>query len=467
MKTKTKRIKKTNELLTGIKVLKLYAWEEAFEIIIQELRNNELKNLWKTGKISAWTSLIWGGSATIVSLITFLVYVLTGTDNDPHILTSAKTFTSLTLFNILRFPLNMLPYLVVSISQAMVSISRLTEYFNMSELDPTAVEKDTSKPCSKCDVVLSMRNSSYVWESDAKDNPAFDAEDKQEKADFKLSNWNLEIKHGELVAVIGSVGSGKSSFLQAILGDMAKRSGTAKIYGRVAYVPQQAWIFNSTLEKNILFGAEKNDLKYKQVVEKCALTSDLEMLPGGDQTEIGEKGINLSGGQKQRVAVARAVYSNADTYLLDDPLSAVDAHVGKFMFKNVLSNKTGYLKNKTRILVTNAMQYVQYCDRIIIVDQGCIVGNGSYGKLMNDESCKEMLLKFGADNKMEEEDEVDSRKRYESQNSAISDFRDKENLLKQLSIKEKEDESDEGKLIAKETAEIGRIKFQVFKDYRV
>jgi len=467
MKTKTKRIKKTNELLTGIKVLKLYAWEEAFEIIIEELRNNELKNLWKTGKISAWTSLIWGGSSTIVSLITFFVYIVTGTENDPHILTSAKTFTSLTLFNILRFPLNMLPYLVVSISQAMVSINRLTEYFNMSELDSTAVEKDTSKPCSKTDVVLSMKDSSYVWESDAQDNQAFDAEDKQQKDEFKLSNWNLEIKHGELVAVIGSVGSGKSSFLQAILGDMTKRSGTAKIYGKIAYVPQQAWIFNSTLENNILFGVEKNDLKYKQVVNKCALKSDLEMLPAGDQTEIGEKGINLSGGQKQRVAVARAVYSDADTYLLDDPLSAVDAHVGKYIFKNVLSNKTGHLREKTRILVTNAMQYVQYCDRIIIVDQGCVVGNGSYSMLMDDKFCKDMLLKFGADNKMEDnhDDEANTRKRYESQNSVVSVLKEKEELLKQISKKEKDEQTNEGKLINKETSEIGRIKFQVFKDY--
>jgi ABC-type transport system involved in cytochrome bd biosynthesis fused ATPase/permease subunit len=153
-------------------------------------------------------------------------------------------------------------------------------------------------------------------------------------------------------SIVGQVGMGKSSLLSAMLGEMVKLSGHINTHGRVAYVPQQAWIQNGTVEYNIMFGKDHDKAKYKKVLASCALEPDLKMLPGGDQTEIGEKGINLSGGQKQRISMARAVYSDGDLYLLDDPLSAVDAHVGAHMFTEVIGS-TGLLKGKTRILVTH------------------------------------------------------------------------------------------------------------------
>lgn len=201
-----------------------------------------------------------------------------------------------------------------------------------------------------------------------------------------LRDINLRIKEGSLVAIVGSVGSGKSTLLSAILGELDKHNGRVNTKGTIAYVAQQAWIQNATLRANILFGKVFDPSKYDRVVEACALKTDFEILPAGDRTEIGEKGINLSGGQKQRVSLARATYNNAETYLFDDPLSAVDSHVGKHIFEKVLGPK-GLLKKKTRVLVTHGIQYLPNVDDIIVLKDGEISERGTY---------KELLAKRGA-----------------------------------------------------------------------
>ena len=185
-----------------------------------------------------------------------------------------------------------------------------------------------------------------------------------------------------MTAIVGEVGCGKSLLLESILGETDKTIGSIQIKGKndlnIAYVPQQVWIQNLTLKNNILFNNSVNNMEYDRIIEACALKTDLEILPAGDNTEIGESGINLSGGQKQRIGIARAIYSNADLYLLDDPLSAVDAHVGKHLFENVLHSKTGLLKNKTRVIATNSLNILQYVDQIIILDEGVISEQGKY-----------------------------------------------------------------------------------------
>ena len=165
-----------------------------------------------------------------------------------------------------------------------------------------------------------------------------------------------------------------------IIGEIDKTNGSINIGNKnnikIAYVPQQVWIQNMTLKNNILFNNSDNEMEYNRVVDACAMKSDLEILPAGDNTEIGESGINLSGGQKQRIGIARAVYSNADLYLLDDPLSAVDAHVGKQLFENVLHSKTGLLKDKTRLVATNNLNILQDMDNIIVLKEGSISEQG-------------------------------------------------------------------------------------------
>lgn len=191
----------------------------------------------------------------------------------------------------------------------------------------------------------------------------------------------MKFKANTLTGIVGSVGSGKSSLLSAILGEMVHIDGKVNTYGTIAYLQQQAWIQNATLRDNILFGKPYDKDRYEKILEACALKTDLEILPGGDETEIGEKGINLSGGQKQRVSLARAIYTDADIYLLDDPLSAVDSHVGKHIFNHVIGPK-GLLGNKTRVLVTHAITYLPQTDQVAVIKDGYISENGSYEELL-------------------------------------------------------------------------------------
>ncbi|KAF9402383.1 Canalicular multispecific organic anion transporter 2, partial [Entomortierella beljakovae] len=184
-----------------------------------------------------------------------------------------------------------------------------------------------------------------------------------------------------LTAIVGRVGQGKTSLLSALIGEMYRRQGTVRIRGRIAYAAQQAWIINASLKDNITFGLEFDKEKYDAIVSASGLLPDIEMLPAGDLTEIGERGINLSGGQKQRVSLARAAYQDADVYLLDDPLSAVDAHVDQHLWQNMIGSN-GLLKNKTRLLVTHGVHHLDQVDHIVVVKDGRISEQGHYDELM-------------------------------------------------------------------------------------
>ncbi|OON16323.1 ABC transporter, ATP-binding protein, partial [Opisthorchis viverrini] len=197
-----------------------------------------------------------------------------------------------------------------------------------------------------------------------------------------LQNISIQFPEGQLTSIMGKVGSGKSSLLQALLGEMELFNGRVNVKGSVAYVPQQPWIFNATLRDNILFHKPYNPVRYAKVIQACSLVPDLEILPNGDLTEIGDKGINLSGGQKQRVSLARACYADADIYLLDDPLSAVDAHVGLHILNEVLSRSKGLLSTKTCILTTHSSKALAFSDRVGLLSDGQVVELGTYRQLV-------------------------------------------------------------------------------------
>lgn len=196
-------------------------------------------------------------------------------------------------------------------------------------------------------------------------------------ADPFLVNINLIIPRGNLIAIVGNVGSGKSSLISAILGEIPKMSGELNIDGKIAYVSQQAWIQNATVRDNIVFGKIYEKSFYQRVIESCALEADFKILAAGDLTEVGEKGLNLSGGQKLRISLARAVYNNADIYLLDDPLSAVDCDVGNHIFEKIIGPR-GLLKSKTRIFVTHGITFLSQADEVVLMENGCIKTRGSY-----------------------------------------------------------------------------------------
>lgn len=382
MQYKDSRIKLMNEILNGIKVLKLYAWEPSFSQKVLEIRSKELNVLRKSAYLHAVSTFAWTSAPFLVALTTFAVYV---TVDEKNILDAEKAFVSLSLFNILRFPLTMLPQVISNLAQASVSINRIQNFLANDELDPDAVNKEKSMS----GVAIAVQNGTFSWAA---------------SGDPILTNINLLVPSGSLVAIVGHVGCGKSSLVSALLGEMEKLEGDVSVRGSVAYVPQQAWIQNSTLKDNILFGRPDSEKNYKKVLEACALLTDLEVLPGGDQTEIGEKGINLSGGQKQRVSLARAVYSNSDVFLLDDPLSAVDAHVAKHIFDNVVG-PDGLLRGKTRVLVTHGISFLPQVDHIVVIVDGKVTEMGSYQELLKQNGAfAEFLRNYSFDDHVEEEE---------------------------------------------------------------
>lgn len=219
-------------------------------------------------------------------------------------------------------------------------------------------------------------------------------------SEYTLNNVSLRVQPGTLVAIIGPVGSGKSSLIQAILGELPVESGTINVNGVLSYASQEPWLFSGTVRTNILFGQEMNRDRYRLVVKKCALERDFALLPHGDKTIVGERGQSLSGGQKARISLARACYRDAAIYLLDDPLSAVDTHVGKHLFDQCLRD---LLRDKIVILVTHQLQYLQHVDQIVIFNHGKVEAVGSY------ESLRETGLDFAkllADPTVDEKDDA-------------------------------------------------------------
>uniref|UniRef100_A0A7N8XVA8 ATP-binding cassette, sub-family C (CFTR/MRP), member 2 n=1 Tax=Mastacembelus armatus TaxID=205130 RepID=A0A7N8XVA8_9TELE len=453
MKFKDKRLKIMNEILNGIKILKLYAWEPSFQAQVEDIRGQELKVMRKFAYLTSVSTFIFSCAPALVSLATFSVFVGVSSEN---VLTAEKAFTSISLFNILRFPLAMLPMLIAAIVQTTVSKKRLEKFLGGEDLASDIVRHDPSFTYAFC----------------------------------VFASVSLDIKPGRLVAVVGAVGSGKSSLMSAVLGEMHCTKGFVNIKGSLAFVPQQAWIQNATLRDNILFGSPHEDKRLQEVVEACALVPDLELLPGGDLTEIGEKGINLSGGQKQRVSLARAAYSQADIYLLDDPLSAVDSHVGKHLFDKVLGPK-GILKNKTRILVTHGVNFLPYVDEIVVLVDGVVSEVGSYNSLrVSRGAFSEFLDTYAKEQSNHTHSEsgnyylyltVDisctqsctfvAQSKPEIPNVLLCDYElyvGCVRIRKNCSIRTPEgaDESKAGqRLIEKETMETGQVKFSVYLQY--
>ncbi|XP_069963569.1 multidrug resistance-associated protein 1 isoform X5 [Bactrocera oleae] len=478
MKYKDERVKLMNEVLSGIKVLKLYAWEPSFENQVLQIREKEIETLKAAAYLNAGTSFLWSCAPFLVSLVTFGTYVLIDENN---VLDATKIFVSLSLFNILRFPLIMLPMLITNMVQTQVSVKRINKFMNSEELDPNSVQHDPKEA-----EPMIIRKGAFSWGD----------------GEQTLKNIDLTVKKGTLCAVVGTVGSGKSSLIQALLGEMDKLSGRVNTVGSIAYVPQQAWIQNATLRDNILFGLEYDRKRYNRVIDACALRSDIDMLSAGDQTEIGEKGINLSGGQKQRVSLARAVYSNADLYLLDDPLSAVDSHVGKHIFEEVIG-PNGLLAKKTRVLVTHGITFLPQTNNIYVMKLGEISESGTYQELLARKGAfAEFIIQHLQESTEEVEDLDEIKQQLEGtvQSEELLGTLEKvislartESLSDSVSVKslesgkgslrrrkigrqdseisaistvsQKQTEVEEGKLIETEKSETGGVQLAVYKHY--
>jgi len=387
-----KRVALTQEILTGVRFVKYFGWEESFLKRLQELRKREIRAVQFLLGVRSGLTAFGLSLPVFASMLAFITYSLTDNSLDP-----AAVFSSLALFNSLRMPLNLLPMVIGQVIDAWVSLQRLQEYFFAEEITDRIVRDE------KIEASIEVVGGCFTWEQSSPESQKKDKKNsrKQRKLDaasattatpspaipisaaepFHLDTINLSVSRHELLAVVGSVGCGKTSLLAAIAGDMRKTAGTITMSSRLAYCPQYAWIQNATVRENIVFGKEFDPVWYAAVIEACALQPDIDMLPDGDMTEIGERGITVSGGQKQRLNIARAIYFDADIVLMDDPLSAVDAHVGKHLFDKAIC---GLLKNKCRVLATHQLHVLEKVDRVVWMEDGRIQAVGTFLELMEE-----------------------------------------------------------------------------------
>ncbi|KAI9148595.1 ATP-binding cassette glutathione S-conjugate transporter ycf1 [Blastocladiella emersonii ATCC 22665] len=365
MRCKDSRLRLMDELLSGIKVVKLYAWELFFLNKIDNVRQRELRNLKKYGWLSAATGFSWMCTPFLVAFVSFSVHTLV--QKEP--LTPTKAFVSLSLFNLLQFPLTMFPNVINSCVEASVSLNRIHAFLTMEEVHNEYLVRKP-KPAAASSTVNSVGiriKGNFAWSATATANPT-------------LKDLDLTFLSRDLVCVVGKVGSGKSSLLSAVLGEMeAVGSGDSfvEITGTVAYVSDQSWILNDTIRANITFGLPLDEEWYAQVLRATCLDLDLATFPDGDLCLVGEKGITCSGGQAKRITIARAVYAARDVYLLDAPLGALDSHVGRLVFDQCFG-PNGLLKGKCRILVTHQTHLMNRCDIVVYMKDGRVTEMGNF-----------------------------------------------------------------------------------------
>jgi len=417
------RVKMMNEILSGIRIIKFYAWERPFGKEVSGLRGEELEALTKLAYTSAWGfSLILMSAPLIQPILVFLTYV--EIQNEP--LSAATAFTTVALFNIMRFPFAFLPMGLLQWIQSKISVRRLERYLDLPELSEYVGSDYPGAEIGS----ITINNGHFSWTNpDAEPIRPVNKEKKEKRSSSRrrstaskkttdtsevamrvslhssgassatseatssppitLQDITCHIEAGSLVAVVGPVGCGKSSFLSAILGEMEPLQGS-KVYvphpegaapGFVSYCAQSPWVVNDTVRGNILFGREFDKDRYDRVIEACALIDDLAIFPAGDATEIGERGITASGGQKARISLARALYSlDTKILLMDDPLSAVDAHVGEHIFANAIAGEIS--EGLTRVLVTHHVHLLSRCDTVIVLEDGRIKHRGKYEDLV-------------------------------------------------------------------------------------
>ena len=499
LRKKDIRMKSTTEIFDNIKILKLYNWEKNFTKKILMNRKEEMDRMYYVFIIFILTWFLFTSCPCILSCLTLGLYQYFNTS-----ISIGTMLIGLSLFQRLQEPINQLPSILSDFVEATVSLTRIENYIKQPDIIESNIHK--SEYDINGDYAIKIENGNFSWgikthekkdENKNEDNkieknsnshrntenkindlntplvdnsqrPTLqdiitDKNDQKEiikdgckiqipvpegiQYDVTLKNINFIVKPGEVLGIIGEVGCGKSSLLQAILNCLIllnpKECDGIYIKGRIGYASQIPWIQNETIKNNILFFKEYDKEKYEEVLEKCQLKYDLDILEGGDLTEIGEKGVNLSGGQKVRVSLARAVYSDPDIYLFDDPISALDANIGKKIMNDLIIN---YLKNKTRIIVTHALQYLQFMDRIIYMKDGRIEWTGTYQEILNQEFFISMKKLSKVNESKKESNKKDKKKKDSNHKISLSG-------------------NEIVKIIKEEDKEIGSVKMSVYLNY--
>ncbi|KAM3966702.1 ATP-binding cassette subfamily C member 4 [Aphomia sociella] len=474
-----RRIKLMNEIINGIQVIKMYAWEKPFQTVVKMARAHEMETLRKSIFVrSVFLGFMLFTDRTIM-FVTILTLVLSS-----ELVSASTVYPIQQYFSIIQFNVTMiLPLLIASVSEMKVSVERIQGFMIMEERDDNNNSKSTngtystniifnqkSKPAATNNIFASKYSSlndfstvqpnarpqkleggeyaveiSGLTASWIKDTPAEES---------TLRNISMRLRKGKLCAIIGPVGSGKTSLLQLLLKEMPIKAGNVNVNGVVSYSCQESWLFAGTVRQNILFGLPYNAEKYKEVCRVCSLLPDFKQFPYGDLSLVGERGVSLSGGQRARINLARAVYREADIYLLDDPLSAVDANVGRQLFEGCIE---GYLSGKTVVLVTHQLHYLKAADYLVILNNGVIENTGSYPELVKSEKEFSFLLSSieeGESGEKDAESEGDKSGKRMVMNRSISVKSENENPAE-----EKE------QILAAEERASGRLKWNILGSY--
>ncbi|XP_062616989.1 ATP-binding cassette sub-family C member 4-like isoform X2 [Saccostrea cucullata] len=373
-----KRIHLMNQIIAGMRVIKMYCWEKPFSEIIFKLRRAEMAQIWKA---YIWKAINIGVFQTATMIIIMFVFGLAWYMGVP--LSTQKIYSALGWVFCLRLTIFLfMMYMVEDNKQLASALKRIQSFLAVEDMKMFPEFEETTKSMEDAGVSVCIQDVTASWHipnDTDKDEVTDKLVDKEMTQTFSLKNINLNVKQGELLAVVGPVGAGKSSLLLSILKELPPTLGKLQVLGSVGYASQTPWVVSGTLQANITFGEEIHEDRYHRVLRACALYKDLEQMKYGDQTRVGERGLLLSGGQKARLTLSRTVYREADVYLLDDPLGAVDTDVGSHLFQKCICD---FLKGKTRILVTHQLQYLRSADRIIILNEGRVVNCGTYDELV-------------------------------------------------------------------------------------
>ncbi|XP_043101407.1 ATP-binding cassette sub-family C member 12 [Puntigrus tetrazona] len=464
-----RRVRTMNEVLTCIKLIKMYAWEESFEKTVTDIRKKEKLLLQKAGYVQSLNSSFTTIVPTLATILTFIVHTALKLPLLP-----STAYTIIAVFNCMRMSMGLLPFSVKAVAEGKVALNRLKKLMMVQN------PKGYLNQDKNMELALAMEKASFSWSQPDAMNSTENPQDTSEKANLKpsLRNISFTLSKGSLLGVCGNVGSGKTSLISSILEQMHLISGSLSANGTLAYVSQQAWIFHGTVRDNILMGESFDQTRYARVIHACSLKPDLAILAYGDQTEIGERGINLSGGQKQRISLARAVYSNRDIFLLDDPLSAVDAHVGKHIFEECIKKE---LKSKSVILVTHQLQYLEFCDQVLLLDNGemkeagthsdLMKAKGRYAHLINNFQLEQSNENLQSDSKAhtERKDSKQTDPEAESKVNGIEnpafDMSDENHVTNELPKDSTETEGKKDQLVSREVSLEGSVTWRTYHEY--
>eukprot|EP00180_Rhodochaete_pulchella_P002245 Plantae.Rhodophyta-Rhodochaete_pulchella.ctg33817.p1 GENE.Plantae.Rhodophyta-Rhodochaete_pulchella.ctg33817~~Plantae.Rhodophyta-Rhodochaete_pulchella.ctg33817.p1 ORF type:complete len:1034 (+),score=165.34 Plantae.Rhodophyta-Rhodochaete_pulchella.ctg33817:132-3104(+) len=434
-----------DEVVRGVRVIKYGAWEQWFASKLRALRKSEVRCLMRSGVLEAVNNAVFFLVYSVLNLVTFSAYTLLF-DNT---LTPELSFVAIALFNIITRALIMLPRSVKAAAEALVALRRLNHFFGLPEVSRSQVQ-DLSVDTSEA--AISLDSATFAWSTD-------------EEAKTALRQITLTVLRGNRVAVVGKVGSGKSAFLAALLGELTLREGTCAVRGLTALAGQVPWIVSGTLRENVMLAVEeehrdaKAEERYQAVLDACKLRQDMGQLPKMDETEIGERGVNLSGGQRARVALARACMVASDVVLLDDPLSAVDSAVARHLMDNVLA-RDGILSESTVVLVTHRMESLELADLVVALDEGEIAFHGSF-----DEFKKSPVYETLREHDVHMQDKNPEKKR-----SSIGDNYLVESLVETLGSEDASSEDSksfkhDGSLVEAEDRQLGRVSRSIYAEF--